>query len=493
MKKILTPLLISITYMGLNASSMALSGSIITNTWISKSAWYCQNGSNSSNLVLDPEKPYNLLAWAQGPQSIATSIVSANLLLPSGTTSMFKALTLGSNSTGVVFQEYFTNISDMNLICPAQSNAIFTINILNQTNYFTNIMGADIYPPAPLISAVSNAIWYPQGYLVIANPKQPVTISWPGTNGLQSRLTIYAAGNFSGFQTNLNNTNVYTFSTNVVAQLPSGVLIPVLLNEWTQQANFNNFCFYIPPDPFEGNPLTAFKQHFLLQTSSLPPVDYIPKIGTKGDYYGFGYGPYSFKLISPVSTSFTSPLGVIKSTKISYQNAGFVFSSGVMSKATLDSQFPNGTYTFSTGQKLSISGDSYPQAPRILTVNGASPVWTNGMLQLSANRSNNIVWTGFSSYAPFTNCGLENIQIPVPADWGTLSFDGIGTNSTICPAAGVGGNSVVTNLVLPANSLQTNVNYFMSIQYGALTAVSNQPCLSGAGYTTTTIVPIIAN
>ena len=498
MKKHL-PFVLALIALVLGEAKSASASSIITNTWISKSAWYSQNGSNSSNLVLDPQQPYNLLAWAQCAQNHATSIVSATLTLPGGSVPMFKALSLGANTRGTIFSEYFTNISDMNALCPAGSNAVFSINILGGTTNFTNVMGSDIYPPAPLISTVSNAVWSQQGYIIILNPQQPSTISWPSANGLQSGLEIYGGLGFGGFQTNNLPDNTYTFSTNLINQLPTGVVIPVLLNNWIGggEGCFNNFAIFIPPSLFSGNPLTVFKQHNLLQTNQSSIVDYIPKVAPMGDYFGTGYGPYTFTVESPLPSSFTTP------TRATYTNlihpGGYCYSSGAMTKSQLDSAFPNGIYNFSTGQQLSLPSDKYPNTntpQQVLLVNGKAPVWTNGMLQLTAGTTNNIAWSGFSGYAPFTNCGFESIQFSPSdnADWGNISNASGGgeTNITICPAAGIGGSKLVTNLVLPARFLDTNVNYTMSIGYGALTSITNLPCLSGAGYSTTTTILIIA-
>ncbi|GEM_PF-1534323 len=496
MKNFLPTLLLSIIYMGLNPSTRALSAAIITNTWISKAAWYNQNGSNASNLVLDPSQPYSVTASAQCLQSLATSIVSATLTLPSGTTPIFKALSMGSNTGGAIYTPYFLSINDMNTFCPAGSKGVFSINISGQTNYFTNIIGADVFPPPPLISIVSNAVWTPQGYIMIQDPNKAFTISWPGTSDLQSGLTIYSIGSFNGFSTNNTpNATQFTFSTNLINQLPTGVVIPVKFNEWKTQGNFNSFAIFIPPSLFGSNPCTLFKQHSYEQTNVSALKEYNPQGAQKSDCYNIGnYGPYSFQVISPLPASFTPPTGTSIPLKVS--SDGYSYSGGALTKLQLDSQFSNGTYTFSTGQKLLLPSDSYPIAPQITSVNGKAPIWTNGILQLAANSSNNIVWSVFSGYAPFTQCGLEIISFESTdyTDWGNLSSASGGgtTNFIICPAVGIGGNSLVTNLALPPNFLKTNVNYTMTVEYGALTGITNQPCLSGSGYSTTTIITIIA-
>lgn len=499
-KQIKTILSTMLVFVGILSTMKATTGSVITNTWISKSARYSQNGSNASNLVLDPQQPYNLLAWAQCAQNQATSIVSATLTLPGGSVQMFKALSLGSNTRGTIFSEFFTNASDMNALCPAGSNAIFNINILGKITSFTNVMGADIYPLAPLISCDSNGIWSSQGYITIQDPKKPFTISWPPALGLQSGITIYGFESFGGFQINNLSSNTFTFSTDLINQLPTGVVIPVLLNDWIGGAGgacFNNFAIFIPPTLFDGNPLTAFKTHTLLQTNRKSIIEYVPQVTPKGDYYGLGYGPYTFNVESPLSNSFTPPSNITYANRS--HSGGYGYYSGAMSKSELDSQFANGNYTFSSGQILALTGDRYPNTntpPQILTVNGKVPVWTNGMLRLSAGSPNNIVWSAFSGYSSFANCGLETIQFSPSgfADWGNISSSSGGgeTNITICPAAGIGGSKLVTNIVLPARFLHTNVNYTMSIGYTALTSVTNQPCLSGAGYSTKTTILIIA-
>jgi hypothetical protein len=495
MKKHL-PFVLALIALILGEAKSASASSIITNTSISKSAWYFQNGSNPSNLVLDPNQPYSVTASAECVQNLSTSIVSATLTLPSGTTPIFKALSMGDNTGGVIYTPYFLSTNDMNTFCPAGSNGVFSINISGKTNYFTNVIGTDVFPPPPLILAVSNAVWTPQGYIMVQNPNIAFTISWPGTNGLQSGLTIYSIGNFNGFSTNNTpNATQFTFSTNLINQLPTGVVIPVKFNEWTTQGNFNSFAIFIPPSLFGSNPCTLFKQRSYEQTNASGLKEYNPQVAQKSDCYNIGnYGPYSFQVISPLPASFTTPAGT--SIPLQVSSGGYSYCGGALTKLQLDSKFPSGTYTFATGQKLSLPSDCYPTAPQITSVNGKAPIWTNGMLQLTVNSSNNIVWSDFSGYAPFTQCGLEGVSFGSTdyTDWGNLSSDSGGgtTNFIICPAAGIGGNSLVTNLALPPNFLKTNVNYTMTVEYGALTGITNQPFLSGSGYTTKTIITIIA-
>ena len=373
MKNFLPALLLSIGFMGLNAATSP----VITNTAISKSAWYAQNGPTSKDLVLDPVQPYVLTANAQCAQSSAGSIISATVTFPSGSIPMFKAKSLGSNTGGVILEEFFTNKTDMDAVCPIQSSVVFSINVLGQVTNYTQSLAPDVYPQPPLINIDSNGFWSSQGYIIVQNPQQPVTISWPKGNNLYSSLKI---GN--SFSTPTTSGNNFTFSANLLSQLPTGVILPILLNQWIAGAAggcFNNFAIYIPPTPpplFSGTPLLAAKQHLLVQTNTNSLADYIPKIAPKGDYYQSGYGPYSFDITGPQLHSVTTPKQTVIYSKVS-QN-GYSYSSGALSKAQLDSQFTNGVYSFSTGQRLSITGDMYPNPPKIISVNGKAPLWSNG-------------------------------------------------------------------------------------------------------------------
>lgn len=490
-----TPSFLQLALSALVFSATADAGSVITNTWISKSAWYTQTGPAPSNLVLEPSQPYSVVAVAECDKSAATNLTSASLNADLKSIPMFKALSLGENTRGFIYQAYFKEKQAMDIAFPSGSNTVMAVSIQGNTNYYTNTVGADVYPPAPLISIVSNGIWSPQGYIVVLDPRQPLEISWPSEANQSSSITMYSIDGFTGFETNLPNAT-FSLAPNLIGKLPENTIVPVLLSTWTIQGTFNSFAIFVPPTPWAGKPSILFKERSLLQTGASTMGDYIPPGFAASDYYNAGYGPYRLTLSSPIQASFASPTGSSYETKPGLQAGGYSYDSGPLTASSMQKQFPNGTYVYSTGQRLSLLGDLYPTAPRIISVNGKMPVWTNGMLRLEAGKPNSLKWSAFAGHASFAKCGIEDVSFASAcyADWGNFTSQSgrSSTNFTVCPAAGIGGNRLVTNLKLPAHFMETNVNYTMTILYGALTSITNSPCLSGAAFATKTIVPIIA-
>lgn len=490
MKKLPSTLLLTIFCLVITPSTNAGTGSVINKSENFKSACYTQTGPSSEDLVLDPAEPYVFRADAQCAQGNATLITSATLTVPRGTTPMFKARSLGSNIGGVVFEEHFTNKMDMDTAFPMGSNAVIAVNISGKTNYYTNPIELGNYPLPPLIHIDDNGFWSPQGYIIVQNPKQAMTISWPPTKDLQSSLNIGGI-----ISTNSTNVTTFTFSTNLLSQLPTGVIIAIMLDQSISNATVgcnNTFAIYIPPPLFNGDPLFVVKKHHQIQTNTNTLVDYTPKIAPKGDYYLSGYGPYSFDVKGPVSNTIFTPNGLKLYSKVS--QGGYKYSSGALkSRSQLDSNFESGVYTFSSGQKLTLTGDVYPDSPRIVAVNGKAPIWSNGMLVLSSTQTNNIVWSSFNAVnASFNDSGVEAIQL-YPAAFADMgSYTGQYFGKLVCPPLGLGGTNLVTNHIIQPNYLSKNVNYTMTIGYGVLTSYTNKPFISGAGYISGTIIPIIA-
>jgi hypothetical protein len=330
---------------------------------------------------------------------------------------------------------------------------------------------------------------------------KPFTISWPGGNNVANMstiLTINSIGNFTGLATNFSRVSQFTFTTNLINQLPKGVVIPIDISvginptraPWGNWfATYNRFSIFIPPSLTVGNPFTAGKKNILTQTNNNNPIDFTPSIGANGLLGGWDYGPYSFGVSSPLPCSFTNPAG--KAFTNRYNGDSYGYSGGAMTKVQMDSTFPNGLYSFSTGQKLNLASDAYPVAAKILSVNGVAPTWTNGMLMLNSGSSNTISWSTYSSRIPFVQGGIQYIDLSC-TDYSDLSGNyGSVTNVTICPAAGLGSQLAQTNLFVPARRLKPNVNYILKLNYGSITSITNVPVLSGMGYSRETIIRII--
>ena len=432
---------------------------------VTKSIWYSQ--TNASDLIIDPQSPYEFSASVSYDSSVS-NIVSASLSGPCGLIPLSKAVSFGNNTKGVGFDEYFKDKSSLDSNYNGGSNKyIFTVNFSNKTDYFTNQFNSEVYAPLPIITATNNCNWSPSGYIMAVDSSRQFTISWPGgasVSNMSTILSIYGIGDFSGLVTNFSSTPQFTFSTNLISQLPKGIVIPVHLLNWINPSSdpwgnayntYNRFSIFIPPSLVGEGPLTAVKKNTLTQTNNNNPVDFVPIIGPDGFYSGWDYGPYNFSVSSPLPCTFRNPSRTLFTTSYTSDSGyHYGYSSGAMTKDQMDTLFPNGVYGFSTGQMLNLSGDSYPSAPKVLRVNGGIPSWTNGMLLLDSTKNNTIAWSAYSnSSTAFARGGIEFVDLG-STDYSDLSGNfGSVTNVVLCPIAGMGTLSQ-TNLVLPNTSVR---------------------------------------
>jgi hypothetical protein len=370
-----------------------------TGSFVAKRAWYTQVSPNE--LVLDPIHPYSFGAWANYPKNISMPIENATLSVGGrNPIPMSKALSLSSDTIGVYFEEYFTNYSDLNSSYPDNASYAFNVNFASGNNQFNNFFNDSVsYAPKPVISAVSNCVWSGAGYIIVLDPSQPFTVSWPGGNNLQAIIMIQGGSSFPsfpGFSTTLSNETSFTFTTDLINSLPSNTIIPVLFEDWIDPTNepwgnaynnYNTFGIFIPKAPFLETPLDLGKNHVLLQTD-VSPVDYVPSMGVNGTYYGWDRGPFSFTVTSPQMCSITTPNNITLPTKVNAD--GYNYSSGGMTKSAMDSAYPNGIYKISSGQNLSLPKDSYPSIPKVLSVNGRPAQWANGHLLLKSGKKHTI-------------------------------------------------------------------------------------------------------
>ncbi len=417
---------------------------------VTKFIWYSQ--TNPTVLIIDPQSPYAFGASVSYDASV-TNILSANLTGSFGTIPISKAVSFGNNTKGVGFSQYFQDKASLDSNYKGGTNKyIFAVKLPNATNYFTNQFNNEVYAPLPLITATSNCSWSPSGYIMAVDSSKPFTISWPGganVSNMSTIVSIYGIGSFAGLETNFSGNSQFTFSTNLINQLPKGVVIPVCLLDWINTTSapwgnayntYNRFSIFIPPSLIGSSPLTAIKKNTLTQTNTNNPVDFMPSIGSNGFYDGWDYSPYNFSVSSPLPCTFTNPTG--KSFTNSYTGDSYQYSGGSMTKEQMDAAFPNGLYRFSTGQKLNLTGEAYPVAAKILSVNGVTPTWTNGMLMLNSISNNTISWSAYSNSISFAQGGLELLDLGC-TDYSDLSGNfGTVTNIIICPAAGLGGGGV---------------------------------------------------
>jgi hypothetical protein len=467
---------------------------------ITKNIWYSQTGP--SVLILDPQTPYQFLASVTYDKSVS-DIVSAELSGPFGTIPMSKALSFGNNSTGVDYDQYFQDKNSLDQTYKGgASKYIFTVTFPNKTNYFTNQFNNEVYAPLPLIATANNCNWSPAGYIMAVDPTKPFTISWPGGSyvaNISVYLNINGIGNFTGLATSFSGSSQFTFSTDLISKLPKGVVIPVSISvginprvaPWGNGfATFNKFSIFIPPALTELAPFLAGKRNILTQTNNNNPTSFTPIIGPNGQYNRWDYSPYTFGVSSPLQCNFLTPTGTSLTTRYN-GDSSYAYSGGAMTKAQIDAAFPNGLYRFSTGQNLNLTGESYPAAAKILLVNGKTPVWTNGMLQLNSAEENTISWSTYSSSSTFNDAGLETIDMS-SVDYSDNSGNyGSFVSTIVCPQAGLGGSSPQTTLVIGKGKLKANVNYLFIVSYGSISSKTTTPVLSGMGYSRDTVIRII--
>ncbi len=165
---------------------------------------------------------------------------------------------------------------------------------------------------------------------------------------------------------------------------------------------------------------------------------------------------------------------------------------GTSSRATLDSLFPNATYTFNvngTSLPLTLAGDAYP-APPVMTLTGGT--WADGAYLIDPDKPLTATTSPFVGYGSHIN---DVICVFVRGSGFQIPFQNVITE---CPgqlqrASDVRGTNFVSYTV-PANTFIPGEEYSLIASYIAITNARTVDGLPGsintARYMTTTIVKV---
>ncbi|HEV3273033.1 MAG TPA: choice-of-anchor tandem repeat GloVer-containing protein [Candidatus Methylacidiphilales bacterium] len=473
----------------------------VGNLNIQKSINYDQSAAATE--TLDPNQPYQFSSYVN-EGSTGTLLSTSTLTPPSTGTNAAIPFQAGLN--GLSFQENFQTQAAMDAAFLAGTYN-FSLQTTTPNTYAASlVLGADNFSPAnPQITSVTNAAWI-GGRLVVTNPTQPVTFTWPGFNS--------AIGNIQ-FQINANNSSSSIVSQSFAATgANTGYTLPAnsLTNNTYYQGSliFGNYTnaggipginasagyqvqvsFTIQvgtPTPPTSTVYAVSKANQLVQTSSAAPVN-----GTGDGGNDTDPAPYDLRAQSPVAGSVTGPTSTNYTLEFDAGDGNgsgqYKYSSGpVGSLAALNSTYPDGNYTLADGNVVALTGDAYPNAPQVTLVNGATPIWnTQGQLVLDPTVTNTITWTAINETAgTFATNGHEDAEFESPND-GSVDIE---------QKAGITETSTTTfnTLTIPANTMTLNDTYAGSLNYTFLPSIGSPSAnvYDAAGYETETSFTAVA-
>jgi uncharacterized repeat protein (TIGR03803 family) len=470
----------------------------LNNFSIQKEIDYVQ--SSAAAPTLRPEGPYRFSSYVNSG-STAVVLSTSTLTPPSGTGTLnYEA---GSGQSDI--QQRFQTKTAMDTAYPdaGNYNLVFQTDTPN-TYPETLVIGTENYPSViPQLLSVSNATWI-GGILVVTNINADVVFTW-------NTFTSSNGSIFFNYNNNGGSGTGQSFPANGTAAsstytIPGGTLTNNTLYQGTLQfQNFINastglnggigFQTQIDFNLQVGTPTPPFatrydvgKGHTLVQTSNSTPVN------GSGDRDDFGSAPYALEIESPTAGSTTAPGSTVY--PLSFDAEGgendrgeYRYESGaIASQATMDTTYPDGTYTLADGHTVSLTGDTYPNIPQILSVNGATPIWNSqGQLILDPTVDNMITWTPFNiSNALFATNGHIDAQFQSEND------DSVDIETET--GATEPSQTPFNTLDIPAGTMTAELTYDGSIDYFHATSISS-PSTSVydiAGYQTQTNFVVLA-
>ena len=445
--------------------------------------------SSASTPTLDPVSPYQFFSNINPGTSGASFTAATALTPPTGSTGLVYYMTgemngaFGStNANGLYFSENFTSKAALDAAFPSGTGTYnFAVKTTTPNSYTDQMsFGSDNYGAIPQITNVTNATWV-GGYLVVTDITKPVVFTWNTPNAFFYMWNgNYNSGSYPGTSTtftlpaNSLTNNTYNVASIIISNTNgAGYTNSNTITSAYGEASFtsqNTFIIQAGTPTGLQTMYTVEKIHFLLQTGNGAPVN---ATGDNNDYYSGGdYAPYSLWIIGHQSGSIAGPQStsfpLAPETDNGNKNQGdFEYLSGSMSsQAALDAAYPDGSYTFPGGTTVSLTGDGYPTAPQILTVNGATPVWNaQGQLVLNPAVQNIISWSTVT-VPNFATAGYEEASF----------YTGHGSfNNPIDLTAGVLTSSTTpfTSMTVPANTMTTGNTYNGYIDYVAGSTFTN--------------------
>lgn len=448
----------------------------LSSVWIEKMIIY--NQSSTADPTLDHEAPYSFRINADAG-TMGELLSSSTVDLPAGATGLS---VYEKGSQGLYYQQGFGNKAALDAAYPVGSYVLH-IRTSTPNTYDVPLTLNDVYPAIPKITGMTNATWV-NDVLKITDPSLDTTITWnnPGNHS-------------AGF--NVNNTNINWITSTGLFTIPGGTLGNNSLTEAKIMLTLSTNGSPIPglpntsPNPTSGCGITVqfmiqvgaplasedpfyavLKEHQQIQSSNQDPVDspnFLPDSN---------FGPYVVEFESPVSGSLSDPSATIfpLAFRTHYDAVSYEYlSAPFASVATLNTTHPNGTYTFPGGVTVGMPADAYPLTPKILTVNGATPVWNSqGLLALDPTIDNTITWSDVI-VPNFATNGHQSVEIESRSD---SNFQGIEEERGLTTLDSV----PITSLLIPKSTFTPTFTYLGFITYDAVPTFYNpSPGVNAAG------------
>jgi len=461
---------------------------------LQKNLEYDQSGATAVNL--DPSEPYQFF-FSVNNGDTGTVLTNSVVWSENGG---YGPIGLQAGSNGLQFYDNFSSKAALDAAFPNGTYALTFRTSTPNTYDLQATLGPDSYPAIPQLTITGGNGTWSGGFLVI-DPTQPVTLNWPAFTGGPAGGTI-------NFQ--ISNSSV-PFQDFPADGNHNSFVIPA--NSLSANTEYNGFIDFYAATSNNNSPpsggVTGFltqvnfilhtgtvtsgkskngveKAMVLTQTSNSAPSAVTTNV--------VDAAPYAFKITSATSGTVTGPgTGVTYPLTFSAFDSSnpFSYSSGsVASLSALNSAYADGNYVMPNGATVSLTGDTYPVVPQVLsvTVNGVvtTPFWNpQGQLMLDPSATNVITWTTFSG-GNFTTSGHETFE----------AYSNNGGSFSDEMRAGLAESSSVpfNNATIAANSMTPGFTYYGRINYelGSTFNSAGPNSFNVAGYITENTFTITA-
>ncbi len=387
---------IAITAASYTATGNTIAEIDVSNCGFHKQITYSQ--SSAADPTLDSDSPFNFYSYVS-PGTMGALLASSSLNPPIGGTGI-AGYEKGSN--GLQLRQTYRTQAELNAAYPA-GNYLMSIRTSTPNIYQVALsLGSENYPIIPKITSLSNATWE-NGAVKITNPANPVVITWNNPSNRDAWFQVdntnirksdsSPSSSFAIPANSLQNNSLYRASVQL-SNGSSSTSIGGLPNSYAHSGYQTQVQVMIQVGnlPAADSAIyLAMKNHNQAQSSNDDPVD-APNPLPDADR-----APYSFTAESAVNGILSGPSGASFPLGFHADSDGIeheYLSGTFLSAAALNASHPNGSYTFPGGIAVSLPADNYPATAKILSVNGAAPVWNNeGQLALDPTVDNTIAWS----------------------------------------------------------------------------------------------------
>ncbi len=210
------------------------------------------------------------------------------------------------------------------------------------------------------------------------------------------------------------------------------------------------------------------KRHYYTQTGATSYED-DPTQGQGASGTATSPGAFAFGALFNASGSVTIPGGMVVTLTANSDGGNYgVPSNGYSTQAALDTAFPNGSYTLTTGGKSyveNLTGNLYPNVPLVTVSQGT---WnSNGTLVIDPTQALTITINFTTNFVS----GQSLLELDV---------SGVSSSYDNSSSSGTGFNESQLSTTIPANTLSGNgALYVISSSALAATAVPDQTSISG--------------